>query len=389
MYIASGSKFVEFLKLSLKRAFRLRIEPSEVLPPEREKLLAASPPIVDPNLQAFLAWRRSVLFLVAVALVPLTLIGLIDALSGKMLTPIRVVKLGPALAEGVFALVCWTQLRRWEDWRSQRRKLFWGWLLFMLTPFVVFLYPLRTAFDGLSFATIYGQMRELGVEGVKTKVVMPFMFAMIAMLQLAPKAISLMPGLIRSSLVIKLLFPGATAPGWLMVMASPIYALLAYVILVIPYQVTGSGWFMAGVLGVVAGQAVLARAGFSLARPMNEPEALEHIKKVRGYYITVMWVSALMIVFGLGSLVAYINLSWADVVTTVLKFESNVLILTMIGADLVVTNLDRARVTTAGRDHVEEHAEEKIAAFVGLEHPELSSMAIPIQPGPGMTSSEH
>jgi hypothetical protein len=53
----------------------------------------------------------------------------------------------------------------------------------------------------------------------------------------------------------------------------------------------------------------------------------------------------------------------------VLKFESNVLMLTMIGADLVVTNLDRARSYTAGADHVEEAAEQKIAAFVGLDAP--------------------
>ena len=52
-----------------------------------------------------------------------------------------------------------------------------------------------------------------------------------------------------------------------------------------------------------------------------------------------------------------------------LKFETNVLILTMIGADLVVTNLDRARSKTAGRDHVEEQTEVKIAAFVSLGPP--------------------
>src|SRR5262245_48075081 len=52
-----GSKFVSFLKISAKRAFRLRIEPTEVLPSEREALERAHPPIVDRNLQAFLAWR--------------------------------------------------------------------------------------------------------------------------------------------------------------------------------------------------------------------------------------------------------------------------------------------------------------------------------------------
>jgi hypothetical protein len=238
------------------------------------------------------------------------------------------------------------------------------------------MYPLRTIFEDLG-----GSSREkllaLGVEGAYRQAVMPFVFAMLAMLQLAPKAISLMPGLIRASLVIKLLFPGSSAPGWLMVVAAPLYALLAYVILVIPYQFTGSGWFIAGVLGVIVAQSVLARAGFALAKPMDEAETLVQIKRVRLYYMSVMMISAILIIVALGSLVAKLNLRATDVITAVLKFETNVLILTMIGADLVVTNLDRARGYTAGRGHVEEQTEVKIAAFVSLEAP-----SSPPPPGP-------
>jgi hypothetical protein len=93
--------------------------------------------------------------------------------------------------------------------------------------------------------------------------------------------------------------------------------------------------------------------------------------------MTVMIGSAVLIVVALGSLVDMLNLRITDVITTVLKFEVNVLILTMIGADLVVTNLDRARASTAGAIHHEEHAELKIAAFVGLDAP-----SAPPPPGP-------
>lgn len=374
-----GQRFVSFLKISGRRAFRLRIEPSEVLPDEREALLRAQPPIHDPNLQAFLAWRRSVLFLVACALVPLTVIGVIDALRNTQYNAIFFVKGMPAFAEGLFCWICWAQLKQWMNWRTQRRRLFYGWLLFMLTPFVVFIYPLTSFISELKSAQLKEVVGSMGIDGAKAilqRSVLPFVFAMIAMLQLAPKAISLMPGLIRASMVIKLLFPGSSAPGWLIVMAAPLYALLAYVILIIPYQFTGSGWFIAGVLGVVAGQAVLARAGFQLARPQSEEEALKQIKKVRRYYITVMIMSAVLIVVALGSLVVKLNLAATDVVLAVLKFESNVLILTMIGADLVVTNLDKARHYTHGHDHVEDATEHKIAAFVSFEQPP------PPPPGP-------
>jgi hypothetical protein len=362
------SAFVEFLKLSARRAFRLRIEPNEVLPAERDELSSATPPIHDVNLQAFLAWRRSVLFLVACALIPLTIVGIIDSLRSTRWLPIFFVKFAPAFAEGVFCYVCWTQLKNWAHWRKQRRALFYGWLLFMLTPFVVFLYPLRTVFEGI------GRMRgdamlALGFEGVYQQTLMPFMFAMLAMLQLAPKAISLMPGLVRASQVIKLLFPGVSAPGWLIVMAAPLYALLAYVILIIPYQFTGSGWFIAGVIGIMVGQAVLARTGFKLAKPMDDEEANRAMRNIRKLYITTMVISGVLIIIALGSLVAKLDLRATDVILAIMKFETNVLILTMIGADLVVTNLDKAREVTQGRDHIEDATERKIEAFVSFEGP--------------------
>jgi hypothetical protein len=90
-----------------------------------------------------------------------------------------------------------------------------------------------------------------------------------------------------------------------------------------------------------------------------------------------MMLSAVLIIVALGSLVAKLNLRATDVITAIMKFETNVLILTMIGADLVVTNLDRARNYTAGRGHVEEQTEVKIASFVSLEAPHA-----PPPPGP-------
>jgi hypothetical protein len=363
-------RFLGFLKISARRAFRLRIEPTEVLPDERQALLAANPPIHDENLQAFLAWRRSVLFLVATLLVPLSVIGILDAYSGvHVAQPVRFVKLFPATAEALFCAICWLQLRRWAHWRSQRKWLFFGWLLFMMTPFMVFIYPLRSAFVELGHSLSVQQIQELGWHGVYTKAVAPFAFAMIAMFQLAPKVISLMPGLIRSSLVIKLLFPGSAAPGWLIVMAAPVYALIAYALLIIPYQFTGEPWFIVGILGIVFAQAMVARSGFRLARPLTQEEALRDIKKLRKFYMTLLLVSAACIIGGLGVLTRILQMKWTSIASTVLKFESNVLTLTMIGADLVVTNLDRARHYTTGKETIEEETEAKIAAFVGLNAP--------------------
>lgn len=375
-------RFVSFLKISTKRAFRLRIEPSEVLADERQALAAENPPIVDENLQAFLAWRRSVLFLVATMLTILSIMGLIDSFTGsKVAEAVRFVKLLPTLAEVAFCAICWLQLRHWTNWRKQRNWLLIGWLLFMLTPFLVFIYPLDAVFKEAGRTATVEMVRALGMDGtlkdVARRATMPLVFAMIALLQLAPKVISLLPGLIRSSMVIKLLFPGASAPGWLIVMCAPLYAMIAYALLIIPYQITGSGWFIFGVLLLMLAQVLVMRSGFALAKPLTQAEALEHITRIRKFYLVLLITGALSIVGGLGALVAILGMKWTTVVTTILKFEANVMILTTIGADLVVTNLDRARGYTEGREHIEEETELKIAAFVGLNAPRT-----PPPPGP-------
>jgi hypothetical protein len=371
-------RFVGFLKISAKRAFRLRIEPTEVLPDERDLLAASNPPIVDVNQQAFLAWRRSVLFLVATSLTVLSVMGLFDSFFvGKYVaSPVRFVKLLPTLAELVFCIICWLSLRHWAKWRVQRKWLLFGWLLFMLTPFVVFMYPLRSIVEHTYRGFSIVQLRELGWYGAYNRALVPFAFAMVAMLQLAPKVISLMPGLIRSSMVIKLLFPGASAPGWLIVMAAPLYAMIFYAILIIPYQFTASGWFIFGLVLVMFAQGLVTRSGFALAKPLTQEEALQHITRVRKFYIVLIAVGLLSIVGGLGLLVKLLHMKWTSVVTTVLKFETNVMILTTIGADLVMTNLDRARGYTEGKEHIEDETELKIAAFVGLNAP-------PTPPPPG------
>src|SRR5690606_18146715 len=225
-----------------------------------------------------------------------------------------------------------------------------GWLLFMMTPFIVFVHPLKSAFVGLGKSLSVAQIQQLGWHGLYNKAVAPIAFAMLAMFQLAPKVISLMPGLIRSSLVIKLLFPGAAAPGWLIVMSAPLYAMIAYALLIIPYQFTGEPWFAIGIVLIVFAQVLVARSGFQLARPLTQDEAMHHIKRVRKFYMVLLILSAACIIGGLGILAQILSLQWTSIVSTLLKFEANVLILTMIGADLVVTNLDRARGYTEGKE---------------------------------------
>ena len=333
-----------FLGISLRRAFRLQIQTDEVLPSERANLESQARHITDPDHQAFLAWRRSVLLLVAVMFVPLTVFRFIEAFDGPRVPFVgRAFVLLPAIAEAAFCVVAFDQLRNWAQWKRQRRVLAIAWALYFVAPFLVYVYPFRSAFDTYAVAktaaAIGGVSLAMSARTMmqQTQMIVGLAFGVQALLALGPKVISLMPGLIRASIVTKLQFPGTTAPGWLMMAAAPFYALFAYIIVLLPYQITGSWQFVVGNTGILIAQVFIGMSGRRLTVPLSTQESHDRIHKSWLAYIGILVVSAGFTVYGLYDFITQMHLGAVRVVTGVLAFVSNVLLDTLIGTDAIIT----------------------------------------------------
>jgi hypothetical protein len=296
-----------FLGISLRRAFRLHIRSEEVLPSERAVLESQARHVRDPDQQAFLAWRRSVLLMIAVMFVPLTIFRFFEAFDGPPLpTGGRIFVMLPAFGEGLF----------------------------------------RNAFDSsLNIAQSAAEIGgiHLNVNRNTFRMVIGLAFGVQATLALGPKVISLMPGLIRASIVTKLLFPGTTAPGWLMMLAAPLYALFAYIIVLLPYQITGSWQFVAGNAGVLLAQVFIGISGRKLTVPLTTQESSDRIHKSWLAYIGILVVSAGFMVYGLADFVAELHLGKVRVVTSVMAVASNVLLDTLVGTDAIVAAMAHFR----------------------------------------------
>lgn len=342
-------------------------------PAERKALAKAK--VVDPYLQAFLAWRRSVLLLVALALVPLSALRMIDAFGEDTPEPLRFLVLVPAGAEALLCLVCWYQLKNWTRWRTSRRALAWAWAIFMIAPFLVFLVPIDSliasyvaeqmqAVGGTAGDAWAGEGGEVAVDAAAASGVVTALkltLSIYALLTLAPKAVSLLAGTIRAGLVTKMLFPGNAGSGWLVVLATPLYTLFVFTLLIVPYQLTGSGWYVGAMLGLAAAQLAIGRAGYSLTKPTSHDDAVVRVRKARAVYLLSIAAFATCLLVALGELAE--KLGAATIVTTVLSFETNVLILTLIGSDLVIAGLDRARGQSDGAKHLVDDSNQKLAAF--------------------------
>lgn len=359
-----------FLGISLKRAYRLNIHTDEVLPSERAHLESRASHIRDPEQQAFLAWRRSVLLLVACLFVPLTISRVIEAFDHPTLPrAARGFVLFPAIAEALFCIVAFDQLRNWANWKKQRKILFVAWAIYFLAPFLVYLYPFRYAFDG----SIYAARAAAEIGGVKLNasnqaihMAVGLAFGVQALLALGPKIISLMPGLIRASIVSKLLFPGTTAPGWLIMLAAPFYTLFAFIIVLLPYQITGSWQFVVGNGGILLAQFYIAMSGRKLTVPLTTEESHHRIHKAWLTYIIMLVVSAGFMIYGLSDFISQMHLGAVRVVTSILTIVSNVLLDTLIGTDAIVaamSHFKRQEVPDPAREQLLRDAQTKLDVF--------------------------
>jgi hypothetical protein len=160
-----------------------------------------------------------------------------------------------------------------------------------------------------------------------------------------------------------MLFPGTAGPGWIVVLATPLYTLFVFTLLVVPYQLTGSGWYLGAMIGLAIAQLALGRAGYSLARPMTHEDAVRLVAKARALYLVAILGFAVCLLAALGSLAGQIGAT--SIINLALSFATNVLILTLIGSDLVITGLDRARGHADGTDHLVADSYARLAAFAG------------------------
>ncbi len=301
--LAADRGVLDLIKVSARRAFRVRPDPGEVLRRERAALAAAQPPIVDAAMQGFLAWRRSVLLVVATLLVPLVVLRFVEV--GQATTPDSLTGLRSmaVLAEAAFAVLAWVQLRNWTQWHRQRRALAWGVGLWFVAPFVVTLAPLRETAE-------------------RPDVIVGMVVGLQALLTLAPRVLAIAPATLRAALVNRHLFPELTAPGKLIAIAAVVGALLTYVVLILPYQITGSGWFVLAIAGVIA-------AAFFLLRGRRR----EHL--------IAAGLTVLCAFIGFARLIDGFDLSVLAGINLLLSFAVAVLAGSLVATDALMAALDR------------------------------------------------
>jgi hypothetical protein len=116
-----------------------------------------------------------------------------------------------------------------------------------------------------------------------------------------------------------------------------------YVVLIVPYQMTGNGLFVPAMIGLIGAQVWLGRAGYKLARPERLDEALVLVRKVRGTYVVLNLIGLVFVMIGLADMLEQFEIPVWRGLQIMLSLLVNVLLLTLIATDQIVANLVRGQ----------------------------------------------
>jgi hypothetical protein len=200
-----------------------------------------------------------------------------------------------------------------------------GWGLLFGVPFVLAILPISAMMD---YINLTGEF-ELLLKGI-----LGLLFAVQVIISLLPKALSLFPALIRSSMALKTLLPESRGPGWITVLLAPLFGLFLWLIMSVVNQFPSTSVLLLGVIFILAGQVIY----IFMAR---------HI--VRGYSTLpakVIWTRRMSALLGLAGLLiifirllAYEHLPTGDVIAGFLGIFGNILLLSVVCSDFLLPQL--------------------------------------------------
>lgn len=259
-------------RLFARRAFAP--DPAQVPPtPDEERDLTRAG-VTDPVARRLAVWRRGVLFAAAVPGAAAALFGLIstvaggtDGLSGFGILVMYV----QALA--LFALPAFAVLGalRYDRLAQSVRLVLIGALVSLGVPLAVAFAPGHWLLD----TGPAGDPEERELVRSMTGVVLGVAFYIVLM----PAVLSLLPGVSRACVRLKLLLPESLVPGWGLVASAPLCVLLTLATFVLLYHLVGNVLLFVGLLLWVGAPLYYLTQPDLLVKPVTTPADREALAR--------------------------------------------------------------------------------------------------------------
>ncbi|MBK8100240.1 MAG: hypothetical protein IPK26_24315 [Planctomycetes bacterium] len=316
---------VDVARRLVQRAFVADFRRVQADERERQELSAAQ--VAAPRAQDYAAWRRAVAWVAAVLLALGTLLAIVDhepaartlarAMAGAQQPGVALADQElAAMQEQVETMIGRGNLEVIDDLTlfqmtvkiavvvllvlaargyARVRRSQWATRI----AFVVALgLPLLASVVPWTGSMDFTALERQGGNGQALKTMFGNMLGVSILLTLGPKLLSLLPGVMRSSLTMKTLLPEASAPGWLTVVFAPLYAGFLALTVCVLSQIGGDFWLLGGFAALVAAPCVYLRHARNLVRPHTVDELATVVHDIRR--TALLWNGlglALLVVF--------------------------------------------------------------------------------------------
>ncbi|MCA9287457.1 MAG: hypothetical protein KDA05_02665, partial [Phycisphaerales bacterium] len=286
-----GRTFWDEALLCAQRVTRSDFQTERATELERAKLAGARHPIVNPMVQDFVAWRRSVLWVAAVLIAIYAFFQIvtfttfesamgpqIDRLYEEAVEQARAHGVRVELSRGEFhemsmrqfgrnnaevvdaingilatsvflSAICIGIAAKW--WKSVPASRLWS----RIAWGIMFCVPMILSFFPITWFMSFEHVQEAHARGAQRQA-MGAVFAVGVFMMIAPKAIALFPGIIRSAVSLKTLVPESVAPGWVAAGMAPLYAIFLFTLVSMINQSQGDIFLILGVLCFMTGPLV-------------------------------------------------------------------------------------------------------------------------------------
>jgi hypothetical protein len=236
------------IKTHIGRVFDWKLAEVDPLPAEAKRLADAS--IANAALQAYLAWRHSML-LVALPFLLLTSIfewiGIATYATESDPDDIFkdgtvVVNIIARLGSTVLCIAVILALRQWSQWHSTR-ILKIGWAIGFALPFLPALVPFE-----FFLTSDFNDELNSSAENKAILFTAKITLAIIYGFQLFPVLVTLPSGITRASLRIRGLLPEALLSSWILIIIAPFQSVVFLMAVILLIQVAGNWILVTGTL---------------------------------------------------------------------------------------------------------------------------------------------
>jgi len=274
--------------------------------------------IDDETTRQYLVWRKSTLLLAGIATSysaashTQTGFDLLDELP-DLYSPLgRVLLVVYDLALFALPISALVSYFLWARLKFTRLLLVAGWATSFLVPVLMTLIPAHEMFnwEGLTLQVQHktleaiGEALELPVTIQPHPVQLPrflfqtfdLLFAVFNAALLLPTVLSIIPGMFRACIRLKIWLPESVLPGWSLVTASPLYCLGFLILVVNLHQIVANWLLLASALVFAMAPLVYTACAPVLLKPLARDAGGRQYRLVRAAYSALGWLGVLLFV---------------------------------------------------------------------------------------------